>query len=409
MIAKAKSISHGHANLAYIMGESKKKGHAGEKIQFVAAHGLDIFHRSAEAWEEIKRACRDHPDMKNTVVRFILSPDKKDTENFTPDDWSDLWNEFIEVFDTLYHRNEKGELISKPTNLRNSIHTVHVHFDSKSGVPHLHGAVCRVDENGHTNPDGNIHLRAQTAAEIINMRRGWESPKKIRDRQIRDINALCKDILRRMPRYSLSEFHSRLRGAGYEVIAKPDSKGEFHGHSIKKGNSHYKMSEIGRQFTISRLPNTWQKLHKANAALGNPKVADTTKSSVGAKPKPVETMPMRYPDYTEPKPDCRPYKIECDGKSVRYYLPEKVVDLFDNEFDYREISNPDEMVRTAVSLFVGVLLSPDAQNVGTGGGGSASDLPWGRDPKEDEIEWARRCAQMAKYITRPQPRTKFRR
>lgn len=409
MIAKAKSISHGHANLAYIMGESKKKEHAGEKIQFVAVHGLDPFHRSAEAWEEIKRACRDHPDMKNTVIRLILSPDKKDTEDFTLDDWAYLWDEFLEVFDTLDHRDYNGRLISKPTNLRNSIHTVHVHFDSKSDVPHLHGAVCRVDENGRTNHDSNIHLRAQAAAEIINMRRGWESPKKIRDRQIRNLNALCKDILRRMPRYSLSEFHFRLRAAGYEVIAKPDSKGEFHGHSIKKGNCHYKMSGIGREFTISRLSDTWRKLHKADTAQLTPKTATSTKSSVATKPKPVTSEASHFPNYTVPKTNCRPYEIERNGKNQRYYLPAKVVDLFDNEFNYREISNSDEMVRTAVSLFIGVLLPPEARNVGTGGGGSDSDLPWGHNPKEDEIEWARRCAQMAKQITRPQQRTKFRR
>ena len=409
MIAKAKSISHGHANLAYIMGESKKKEHAGEKIQFVTSHGLDPFHRSAEAWEEIKRACRDHPDMKNTVIRFILSPDKKDTESFTLDDWADLWNEFIEVFDTLNHRDNNGKLISMPTNLRNSIHTVHVHFDSKSGVPHLHGAVCRVDEDGHTNPDSNIHLRAQAAVGIINIRRGWRSPLKIRKDELKKLNALCRDILRRMPQYSLSEFHSRLRAAGYEVIAKPDSKGEFHGHSIKKGNCHYKMSEIGREFTISRLPDTWRKLHKTDTAQLNPQTATSTKSSVATKPKPVTSGASRLPDYTVPITDCRPYEIERNGKNQHYYLPEKVVDLFDNEFDYRGISNSDEMVRTAVSLFVGALLPPEAQNVGTGGGGSDSDLPWGRNPKEDEIEWARRCAQVAKQITRPQTRTKIRR
>ncbi|MDE7025932.1 MAG: hypothetical protein K2O88_08655 [Paramuribaculum sp.] len=105
----------------------------------------------------------------------------------------------------------------------------------------------------------------------------------------------------------------------------------------------------------------------------------------------------------------RPFLNGANGKNQHYYLPEKVVDLFDNEFDYRGISNSDEMVRTAVSLFVGALLPPEAQNVGTGGGGSDSDLPWGRNPKEDEIEWARRCAQVAKQITRPQTRTKIRR
>ena len=33
----------------------------------------------------------------------------------------------------------------------------------------------------------------------------------------------------------------------------------------------------------------------------------------------------------------------------------------------------------------------------SGGGGSQSDLKWGRDPEEDEIEFARRCAREASH------------
>ena len=36
-----------------------------------------------------------------------------------------------------------------------------------------------------------------------------------------------------------------------------------------------------------------------------------------------------------------------------------------------------------------------------GGGGGGSDLKWGRDPDEDDREWARRCAHMARHMLRP--------
>jgi predicted nucleic acid-binding Zn-ribbon protein len=36
-----------------------------------------------------------------------------------------------------------------------------------------------------------------------------------------------------------------------------------------------------------------------------------------------------------------------------------------------------------------------------GGGGGGSDLPWGRDPNEDDREWARRCLAMARKLMRP--------
>jgi hypothetical protein len=36
-----------------------------------------------------------------------------------------------------------------------------------------------------------------------------------------------------------------------------------------------------------------------------------------------------------------------------------------------------------------------------GGGGGGSDLAWGRDPKEDDREWARRCLAMARKMMHP--------
>lgn len=45
-------------------------------------------------------------------------------------------------------------------------------MESNSGVPHLHAAVCRMDEDGKINNDHNIHLRAQWAAERVAKKRG---------------------------------------------------------------------------------------------------------------------------------------------------------------------------------------------------------------------------------------------
>ena len=38
---------------------------------------------------------------------------------------------------------------------------------------------------------------------------------------------------------------------------------------------------------------------------------------------------------------------------------------------------------------------------GGGGGGGGSDLKWGRDPEEDDREWARRCLAMARKMMMP--------
>lgn len=47
--------------------------------------------------------------------------------------------------------------------------------------------------------------------------------------------------------------------------------------------------------------------------------------------------------------------------------------------------------------FFTLVASPYGEVSGGGGGGSQSDLKWGRDPEEDEIEFARRCAREASH------------
>lgn len=81
----------------------------------------------------------------------------------------------------------------------------------------------------------------------------------------------------------------------------------------------------------------------------------------------------------ESKPVTRPsvgyYRLTINGHEQKFYIPEKVLTMFDNEFDYRFISNAQELNDMAVSIFVGLLAAQDV-NVGSGGGGSQNDLPW---------------------------------
>ena len=51
----------------------------------------------------------------------------------------------------------------------------------------------------------------------------------------------------------------------------------------------------------------------------------------------------------------------------------------------------------ATLLFLGYVDDATTFAEGHGGGGSSSDLKWGRDPEEDEIEFARRCAREASH------------
>ncbi len=101
-----------------------------------------------------------------------------------------------------------------------------------------------------------------------------------------------------------------------------------------------------------------------------------------------------FEDYTTYKPNRQPTEFEHDGKTYKRYPPDKVLDFFNDEFDYRELANWQDLQNLAMAYFT-LIASPYEVTSGGGGGGSQSDLKWGRDPKEDEIEFARRCAQAA--------------
>ena len=101
-----------------------------------------------------------------------------------------------------------------------------------------------------------------------------------------------------------------------------------------------------------------------------------------------------FEDYTTYKPNRQPTEFEHDGKTYKRYLPDKVLDFFNDEFDYLELANWQALQNLAMAYFT-LITSPYEVTSGGGDGDSQSDLKWGRDPKEDEIEFARRCALAA--------------
>ena len=118
------------------------------------------------------------------------------------------------------------------------------------------------------------------------------------------------------------------------------------------------------------------------------------------KPQPTISTPEKLqpqsvvkPDYSFWTPDRRTVDIDVDGSVHRCFLPKKVLQLFDDEFDYKEIENFAPLTNLACAYFA-ALLSPDIP-ISAGGGGPTNDSGW-RDKDEDDMDFARRCAQMAK-------------
>jgi len=409
MISFAKAISHGAKLIDYITGEAVSKAHP-ERI-FHLKNNLMSEHLDASGiWQTLKLMSNRFKRTKNNIIRIQVSPSPEHTQHFTKDDWLQLWDDYLAEFDTYEHHGKDGKLLSDKNHICNSAYTLWLHKDSKSGVPHLHCAVCRYDKDGNINNDHCIDIRAQHAAEAVAIKRGWMTAKDVREKHMAEATQHCYDILRRMPKWNFNVYCQELQRLGYEVHQNVDQKGRVHGYSLRLVNAKYKASELGRgrDLTVSKLANTWYKLHHesvrrvvATPVAPSHQVSDKPKVSPAVSPVIThETSPL--PDYRQPRTGHVPMDIRHDGESERFYVPEVAKKVWNDEFDYRFTANSDELTNMAAAIFVGLLLPQTAPESG-GGGGTSNDMPW-RDKDDDDERWARRCAATASNVLGRKPR-----
>lgn len=394
MIGKAKSISHGINDIRYISGESRNKEHP-ELIYRVKDNLLPCELDAQGIWDLMKA----NAPMKKNVIRMEISPAKEHTENFTLQDWQKLWDDFVREYDRIEMADENGKVYSHKTNIANSIYTVWLHYESDSGIPHLHAAVCRKDRDGKTNNDHNIHIRAQDAAQAVAIRRGWITASEIHRMNADKVADDLIDILRSMPSWSWNDYVAKASSKGYTVKERIDKKGVLRGYTVGKAGRIYKASEVGsgRKLTASRIEDTWNRLHSQSEAKakqsvekgGTKPVTPVVSKSVATSDKQVTNY-----NYTSWHENTTRYELVHGSKTSQLYIPNDVMQIFDDEFNYREIVNWQELTDMAVALFVG-LTALDTVSTGSGGGGSSNDDNCRDRKDEDEIERARRCARAA--------------
>ena len=327
MIAKAKAVAHGIRAMLYMSGESRNKKHP-ERITHICDNFMPQGMDASGIWTEMKFATMNHPNIRNNAIRIEISPAMEHTENFTLDDWQELWRDFAAAFDIQEIRDKDGKL----------------HEESNSGIPHLHAIVSRVDEDGNINNDHAIHLRAQRAAEMIARQRGWTTAQHIHETNIPKVRADCMEALRELNEWSWNGYRERLAAKGYDLYLRKDKKNVIRGYVLLKGNTKFKASELGkgRNLTASRIRQTWEKLHEDKAQQVRPatkqSVVPTPKPSVSTatkqKPQPVirQNNPV-FENYTSYKPNCQLTEFKHGGKTFKRYLPDKVLDFFNDEFD----------------------------------------------------------------------------
>ena len=331
MIAKAKAVAHGIRAMLYVSGESRNKKHP-ERITRICDNFMPQGMDASGIWTEMKFATMNHPNIRNNAIRIEISPAIEYTEDFTLDDWRELWQDFAVAFDIQEILDKDGKVVSSQTNISGSKSSIWLHEESNSGIPHLHAIVSRVDEDG------------------------------IHETNIPKVSADCMETLRELDEWSWNGYQERLAAKGYDLYLRKDKKDVIRGYVLLNGKTKSKASELGkgRNLTASHIKQTWEKLHQdktqqVRLATKQP-VAPTPKPSVSTATKqklqPVirQNNPV-FEDYTSYKPNRQPTEFEHDGKTYKRYLPDKVLDFFNDAFDYRELANWQALQNLAMAYF----------------------------------------------------------
>lgn len=381
MVAKASSISHGSVSMNYItrmgMADIVRRNHLPDDIEAEAIWNHMQLHRLA--FQHLRSSRKE---LKNDTIRIEISPAAEETEGWTLADWDRLVQDFVKAFDAIDLSAETGRQESKRTTLGNTQYIVTLHKDSKSGIAHLHLDGNRIDMDGRLIDDHKIGIRAVAAAREINRQRGWKQPEERSEENREQITSDCMNVLRSMSRFTWNDYVNRLASKGYDVRLKSDSQNKVRGYTIRRGNSIYKSSEIGlsRNLMPSKIEVTWSKFHPTHAT----SLSYRPQSQRAEAPAVQQQLSIYHDD------------IRIGGCVYNVDIPYNVYNALKEETDSMEhTSTPRaELLKIGLLLVTGYLDGATSMAESCGGGGSPTS-GWGRDKDDDDLAWARRCAQEA--------------
>lgn len=400
MIAKARAISHGANSMRYVVNKDQadiiKLHLLPDNVAAESLWSRMLLHQ-AKFWGEHTKA------IKNNMIRIEVSPTAEETKGWTNADWEKLADDFIREFDSIDLSKGTKRTKDMHTNLCHSQYVVSLHRDSKSGILHLHIDANRIDNDGNINNDHNIHIRAMAAANNITKRRGWVQASYISMQNKQEITNACMDALRSMDRFDWSDYVERLKQSDYDVMLQKDSQDVVRGYSIKRGNSTYKSSSLGkgRNLMPSKIEATWKDLHKDILQQDKADKENQVKNT-SAELQTANNARCRNCNEYQPQPLVH-HSINWNYRDYKIEIPSNANDILMQNMSLPKnnvFATINDLQQTAILLFAGYLDAATQMSESSGGGGSTPD-GWGRDKDEDDLEWARRCARMASHMCRP--------
>ena len=344
--------------------------------------------------------------VSRNLIAMEVSPTKDESKGWTLEQWKWFAHRFIEEMDKIEFRDKNGKVSSKRMDLAHSKWIAMLHHDAKSGIPHLHFMVSRFTIDGRINDTNLIGLKATMAANSINQSLGWKQSQEISAEHKTEIKDALYDILRNMNRFDWNVFLQKIKERGYSAELKKDNNGEVVGYRIKRGNSKYNASEIGRQLTASRIEATWRQLHKDMEAETAKRKADEQKARI--------EYAERHHFVCEPvSPDTKKEHFEfdrsiADGKEPEHFtfeVSENLVDAMCSSFKALEDEFEfvlEEVIETSLFVFFELMSVPGGSGYSSGScGGSNNDLPHKKKDDDDELL---RAMRIAKAVARSCPR-----
>ena len=399
MIAKAKVISHGANAIRYSVDK--------DKAEIVKANLLPDDISPTAMWARMlalqkkfeDKLNRYHP-LKRNMIRIEVSPTSEETQGWTIENWQRLADDFIREFDAVDLSAKSKRKSAKATNLKDSQYVVALHRDSKSGIMHLHIDANRIDIRGNVNDAHYIYERAMAAAAKVGQQRDWKDAQEVSRQNKEAIINDCLSVLAKMSYFDWGLYTKCLTQMGYDVKLQSDNKGQVRGYAIKRGNSIYKSSELGKGRCLmpSKIEGTWAKLH--HQELEKP-VSTPTKNT--QQPK-IMTVPKPMPTADD-SPKIRHFDFYTD--EFHHYpvdIPQNCLDIIDKNIALdadKVFAKIGDVQKTAILLFAEYIDAATTIAAQSGGGGGGATSGWGRDKDEDELSWAYRCAMMANRLCRP--------
>ena len=406
MIAKGQSISHGSAMTNYATKHNR--------ADIVLTRNFDEGLTPLAMWGAMETIHQKYAPkfrrkpVEKPTLRMEVSPSLEETKGWTLNDWYDYALRFLDEFKKEVQTKDGNKKGAGKFNLDRAQIFACLHFDAKSGIPHLHILINRIDLDGNLMNDSFVGESATKAAHAINVERGWELPEDIHDAHLKEITDACYYILHGMARYDWDTYKHGLERRGYKVKEQRDKQGVLHGYTILRGNSRFKSSILGkgRDLTASKLEATWKKLHPVAQSVVKPSSTVGTSQTSERKPFTEHTSERHSVAQTRPEAPSVFRKImSVDDEKYSITMPLEAYKAMKDAIEVPDESVPFENVlNVAMLLFMNYVDAATTVSESCGGGGSTPSN-WGKDKDEDEREWARRCAQHANWLCKPMSRS----